>query len=500
MTTDPDWTQFLAHSRELSDLGGIGALLGWDQSTHQPPRAAAGRSRQQALLSRIRHARGTDASYGQLLERLSGRTDLDPVQTRSVALAARDFGRSTRLPGDFVAAFSEHAGQTYTAWTLARPEGDFARMQPLLERTLDLSRQYAGYFPEYPSALDFFVDDADEGMTVAQVDAVFAELKTALVPLVEAVTQAPAPRTDFLGRHYPAEVQLRFGSAVIKDYGYDFGAGRQDLTHHPFMTRLGDHDVRITTRVREDDPTDALYSTLHEAGHAMYEQGVADELLGTPLGGGVSAGVHESQSRLWENLVGRSRAFWSAYGDDFRAAFPDALAGVGDDELYRASNTVARSLIRTDADELTYNLHVIIRYELERQLLSGELSVRELPDAWQASYQAALGVQAPDHRDGVLQDVHWYGGRVGGVFQGYTLGNVLSAQFYAAAEAAHPGLEGDIAGRQFARLRDWLREHVYAPGGLYTPAELVQRATGQPMSAAPYLAYLRGKYTALYGV
>ncbi len=497
---DTQWQELQTRWQELADLGGIDALLGWDQSTYMPKQAAAGRSRQQALVATLSHARATDPAYGKLLEKAEKRSDLSPEQTRMLQLARKRFEESARLPASFVAEWSQHGGDSYSAWTQARPANDFARMQPILEKTLDLSLQAASYFPEFADPMDYFIDQSDEGMSAAQIDAVFAELRTALVPLIDAVAQAEKPRTDFLARHFPADQQLKFGEAVIRDYGYDFTQGRQDLTHHPFMTRLGNHDTRITTRVRENDPTDALYSTLHESGHAMYEQGVAAEYLGTPLGGGVSSGVHESQSRLWENLVGRSEAFWQAYFGKFCDAFPEQLKDVSADEMYRASNTVSRSLIRTDADELTYNLHVITRYKLERQMLSGQLAIRDLPEAWHAAYEQSLGLRAPSDVDGVLQDVHWYFGTIGGAFQGYTLGNVLSAQFYAAAEAANPGLSADIARAEFGRLHGWLRENVYRHGSRFTPGELVRRATGQPMTAAPYLKYLREKYGRLYGV
>jgi carboxypeptidase Taq len=499
-STDTQWTELKARWQELADLGGIGSLLGWDQSTYLPSGAAAGRARQQALLSRMVHARATDADYGRLLDAVQGRGDLSPAQTRMVARGRKNFEEATRFPAEFVAAWSQHGGESYSAWTTARPDNDFARMVPYLEKSLDFSRQAAAYFPEFGDPMDYFIDRSDEGMTAAQVGEVFSRLREALVPLADAVIGAAPPRTDFLHRHYPAATQLAFGEAVIRDYGYDFTRGRQDLTHHPFMTRLGGADVRITTRVKENDLGEALYSTLHEAGHALYEQGVAGEFLGTPIGGGVSAGVHESQSRLWENLVGRSRAFWAAYFGRFRDAFPEQLSDVSEDEMHRAVNTVARSLIRTDADELTYNLHVITRYELERELLDGTLAVRDLNDAWHAAYERNLGLRAPSDVNGALQDVHWYFGSIGGAFQGYTLGNVLSAQFYAAAQKANPGLEGDIARADFSRLHGWLREHVYAPGGLYQPADLVERATGQAMTVEPYLKYLREKYGELYAL
>lgn len=498
--TDTQWQHLTERWQELADFSGIGALLGWDQSTFLPAGAAGDRSRQQSLLAGLRHARATDAEYGKLLDAAARRSDLSPEQTRMVQVARQDFEKATRLPAEFVREFSGHVGQSYSAWAEARPANDFGRMVPYLEKTLDLSLQAASYFPEFADPMDYYIDESDEGMTAEQVGQVFAELREALVPLADAVIAAGAPRTDFLARGFDQGKQLAFGERVIRDYGYDFRRGRQDLTHHPFMTRLGGHDVRITTRVKENDPTEALYSTLHEAGHALYEQGVDEAFLGTPLGGGVSAGVHESQSRLWENLVGRSRAFWSAYFGDWRDTFPEQLADVTEEEMHRAVNTVSRSLIRTDSDELTYNLHVITRFELERDLLSGKLAVRDLADAWHAAYERNLGLRAPSDVDGALQDVHWYFGSIGGAFQGYTLGNVLSAQFYAAAEAANPGLEADIARKDFSRLHGWLRDNVYRHGRRFTPTELTERATGQALTAAPYLKYLREKYSQLYGL
>lgn len=499
-THDGDWQALTQHWQKLADLGGIGALLGWDQSTFLPAEAAEGRARQQSLLASVQHAHATDAEYGKRLERVASRSDLSPAQARMVELAKKEFEKATRFPAAFVSEFSRHTGESYSAWTQARPDADFGRMVPFLEKTLDLSLQAASYFPEFADPLDYFIGESDEGMTAAEVGRVFAELRAELVPLADAVIAAGAPRTDFLRRIYPQAEQLRFGEGVIRDYGYDFTRGRQDLTHHPFMTRLGGHDVRITTRVKEQDPTEALYSTLHEAGHALYEQGIQADYLGTPLGMGVSAGVHESQSRLWENVVGRSRAFWAAYFGDWRDTFPEQLADVTEEEMYRAVNAVSRSLTRTDADELTYNLHVVTRFELERELLAGRLAVRDLNDAWHAAYKQNLGLRAPTDADGALQDVHWYFGPIGGAFQGYTLGNVLSAQFYAAAEAALPDLEGDIARKDFSRLHGWLRENVYQYGRRYAPDELIERATGQGLSAGPYLAYLKGKYGELYGV
>ena len=280
--------------------------------------------------------------------------------------------------------------------------------------------------------------------------------------------------------------------------GYDLARGRLDKTHHPFCTKFSAGDVRITTRIRENDLGEALFSTIHEAGHAMYEQGVDRALEGTPLGSGTSAGVHESQSRLWENVIGRSRGFWEYFYPRLRDTFPDQLGAVAPETFHRAINKVQRSLIRTDADEVTYNLHVMLRFDLELKLLEGRLEVKDLPEAWRAGMQSDLGNAPSDDRDGCLQDVHWYAGIVGGGFQGYTIGNILSAQFYSAALKAHPQIPHEIGHGEFGTLHAWLKDHVYRHGRKYPPNELVERATGAPMSMAPYIAYLRAKYGEIY--
>ncbi|AFZ67152.1 carboxypeptidase M32 [Deinococcus peraridilitoris] len=503
MTFEADFQELRERVQEITDLTSVGAVLGWDRSTYLPAGGAPARARQSALLARLRHQKATDPALGTLLSRLEReRTHLDPdgLEARLIEVARHDFDRATRVPDAFVVQLSQHANETYGAWTRARPENDFAGLVPRLERTLELSRQYATFFPEFDHPMDIFVDNATEGVTVAQVKDVFSRLRAGLVPLVQAVSERPEPRTDFLHRFYPAGEQLAFGESVIRDYGYDFSRGRQDLTHHPFCTRFSIDDVRITTRVKENDLTECLFSTLHESGHAMYEQGVDSAFEGTPLARGTSSAVHESQSRLWENVVGRGRHFWQHYFPRLQAAFPEQLHDVSADEMYRAVNVVRRSLIRTDADELTYNLHVILRFELELAMHEGRLEVRDLADAWHARYESDLGVRAPDDRDGVLQDVHWYFGMIGGVFHGYTLGNVLSLQFWDAARRAVPDVSDQIARGEFAPLRGWLTEHIYRFGRSRSANEIALATTGSALTVEPYLNYLRGKYGELYGV
>jgi carboxypeptidase Taq len=488
---------------EINDLNMAGAVLRWDQATYMPAGGAEARGRQTATLGRLAHEKFTDPALGRLLDQLGKETaglSFDSDEASLVRVTRRDYEHAVKVPASFVSESSEHAALTYQAWTEARPANDFARVRPLLEQTLDLSRQLAHFFPGYECIADPLIDYSDYGMKASTVRAVFAELRARLVPLVAAIAARPPADDSCLHQHAPEADQLAFGLEVIRRYGYDFERGRQDKTHHPFMTKFSLGDVRITTRVRENDLTDALFSTLHECGHALYEQGIRREYEGTPLAEGASAGVHESQSRLWENLVGRSRGFWEHFYPSLQAAFPAQLRTVPLETYYRAIHKVQRSLIRTDADEVTYNLHVMLRFDLELDLLEGRLAVKDLPDAWRGRMRSDLGVEPPDDRDGALQDVHWYAGLIGGQFQGYTLGNILSAQFYEAATRAHPAIPEEIARGEFDALHGWLRENVYQHGAKFTAAELVERATGEPMGIEPYARYLWRKYAPLYGL
>lgn len=486
---------------EISDISSACAVLGWDQATYMPRGGAQARGRQVALLSRLAHQRGTDPALGELLNRL-GKTieDLDPDSddARLVRVAQRDFEKAVKLPEAFVEERSEASSASYDAWTRARPANDFAGMVPHLERLLDLSRRGADYYRPYAHVADPLIDAADEGLTTASVKALFDALRAELVPIVRAITAQPLADDSCLKRTCPEPAQLAFSLDLAQRFGYDLERGRLDKTHHPFCTRFGAGDVRITTRVREDDISDALFSTLHEAGHALYEQGVAPAFDATPLGGGVSAGVHESQSRLWENIVGRSLPFWDFAFPELKTAFPGTFDDVPLDAFYRAINKVERTLIRTDADEVTYNLHVMLRFDLELDLLEGRLAVKDLPEAWRARFLEDLGIAPPDDRDGCLQDVHWYVGGIGGNFQGYTVGNILSAQIFEAALAAQPGIREDIRAGQFTALHAWLRENVYRHGRKFSPQDLIAKATGTPLTTAPYLRYLRDKYGKLY--
>jgi carboxypeptidase Taq len=489
------------HLREIADLRAANAVLSWDQATFMPPGGAPARGRQMAMLSRLAHERSVAPQVGRLIEALITYGESLPGTSDDACLirvARRDFEKAVKVPPDYVERSNAHASASYQEWTRARPANDFNTMVPYLQKTLDLSREYAEFFAPYAHVADPLIDDADEGMTTAAIRKLFGELKRGLLPLVEAICDQPDADDSCLRQEFARSGQLEFAKHAAAQMGYDFERGRLDLTHHPFCTRFSVGDVRITTRVNEHDLGDALFSTLHEAGHAMYEQGVAPALGGTPLGHGASAGVHESQSRLWENIVARSLGFWEHFYPPLQQAFAGQLAGMPPQAFHRAINKVARSLIRTDADEVTYNLHVMLRFDLELRMLEGKLAVKDLAEAWRAAMQADLDIAPSDDRDGCLQDVHWYSGLIGGAFQSYTIGNILGAQFYAAALKAHPEIPGDIARGKFATLHGWLRDNIYRHGSKFPPDELVRRATGSPLRMQPYLDYLREKYGALY--
>jgi carboxypeptidase Taq len=486
---------------EAYDLQHIAAVLNWDESTYMPKGGAPARGRQTALVARLSHEKSIDPEIGRLLDELRPYEESLPYDSDEASLirqARREYERAIKVSPQFIGELFEHFSKIYNAWVVARPANDFKSLIPLLEKGVDLSRRLADFFPGYEHIADPLIDYADYGMKATTIRSLFAQLRREMIPIVQAITSQPPADDSCLKQYYPQAGQLAFGEEVIRELGYDFDRGRQDLTHHPFTTNFSIGDVRITTRVNENDLTDCLFSTIHEAGHAMYEQGIRMDLEGTPLANGTSAGVHESQSRTWENLVGRSQHFWEYFYPRLQARFPSQLEKVSLDAFYRAVNKVRPSLIRTDADEVTYNLHVMIRFDIELALLEGNLLVRDLPEYWHSRYISDIGVRAPDDRDGVLQDVHWFSGLVGGSFQGYTLGNIMGSQFFAQALKAHPEIPDQMKQGKFGTLHNWLIENIYQHGSKFTANELIERVTGGPLTIAPYIAYLKSKYGQLY--
>ena len=488
---------------EVNDISSATALLDWDQCTYMPPGGTAARGRQMATLSRLAHEKFVDPAVGKLLDALvpyEESLDYDSDEASLLRVTRRDYERSLKIPVEFVAEMRSHSSESYQVWTEARPANDFARVRPYLEKTLDYSRQAANFFPGYEHIADPLIESSDYGMKATEVRRVFAELREELVPIASAITSQALADDSCLHQYFPEEKQLGFSLEVAKHFGYDMNRGRQDKTPHPFMTKFSLGDVRITTRTKENFLGDALFSTLHETGHALYEQGIRMDLEGTPLARGTSSGLHESQSRLWENLVGRSKGFWKHFYPQLQSTFPDQLGSVTLDVFHRAINKVERSLIRTNADEVTYNLHVMLRFDFELALLEGNLEIRDLPNAWRERFESDFGIVPPDDKDGVLQDVHWYYGLIGGSFQGYTLGNILGSQFFATALKANPKIPSEIENGEFQTLHTWLKENLYQHGSKYTAPEIIERATGSPLSIEPYLTYLRTKYGELYNL
>lgn len=488
---------------EVYDLEKIGALLWWDQATYMPPGGAEARSRQEALLGRLAHEMFIEPQVGRLLDAL--RPYEESLQYESddaslIRVTRREYERLVRVPPSFTAELSAHAADFYQAWSEARPANDFKSLHTMMEKSLDFSRQYSNFFPGYAHILDPIIDLEDEGMTVASIKSLFTELRGQLVPLVKKITACPTVDDSCLHRNYPEALQVEFTNRLVERLGYDFERGRCDKTLHPFETAFSIGDVRITTRIFENNLVECLLGTVHEAGHGMYEQGISRALEGTPLAGGASAGLHESQSRLWENVVGRSREFWEYCFPLLQQSFPQQLSRTSLDEFHRAINKVARTLIRTEADEVTYDLHVMLRFDFEVALLEGTLAVRDLAEAWRERYRSDLGIVPPDDRDGVMQDVHWFAGTIGGNFQGYTLGNILAAQFFSETLKAFPEIPDQMRSGSFETLHRWLVENIYVHGHKFTAPELVERVTGGPVRIQPYVDYLNTKYGQLYQI
>jgi len=467
-----------------------------------PPAAGPYRAEQIAYLAGEIHKRQTDPRVGQWLEQLSQEplegdkhTDTGTV----IRELRREYQKKTQLPQPLVEELSRTSVLGQQVWVEARKENDFARFQPVLEKTFDLKREEAAAIGFQSNPYDALLDDYEPGATTADVSRVLGGLRDAVLPLVDRIKGSPnPPDAEVLSRHYPIGIQEEFGREAAVAIGFDFNAGRLDVTDHPFCGEAGPRDVRLTTRYREDDFADAFFSTLHEAGHGVYEQGLPEEHFGLPTGKAVSLGIHESQSRMWENQVGRSRAFWDRHYPRAKQLFPEPLGDATIELFYAAINRVQPSLIRVDADEVTYNLHIFVRFELEQALLTDDLRVADLPQAWRESYASNVGVTPDTDADGVMQDVHWGAGLVG-YFPTYALGNLYASQFFRQASEDLGDLNHMFREGEFLNLLDWLKKNIYQHGQRYTAAELAERITGSPLSHEAWQAHMTAKYGEIYG-
>ncbi len=494
-------TELRGRLAEISDLHRASSLLHWDQNTMMPPLGAPLRAEHLATLSRITHERFISARTGELIEAAAEELDglpPDSVQQRIVSEARRLYEKDRRVPLELAADRAKASSDGYRVWIRARAENDFAAYAPVLERNFQLATDYVACFDDYEDPYDVVLDDFVPGMRTAEVSTLFQELREQLLPLI---AELAGREIDVSPLHvaYPIGGQRQLVDHVLRWMGFDDAGWRLDDTVHPFETSLAVTDVRLTTRFLENFFPTALYGAMHECGHGLYESGIDPGLQRTPLGTVRSTAVHESQSRLWENMVGRSHAFCNSLAPTVVEYSQGALSGLEPDALFRAVNAVQPSLIRVEADETTYGLHVILRFELERRLLAGELDVADLREAWNARMREYLGIEVPTDADGVMQDVHWSAGLVG-YFPGYAVGNLIAGQLWERVHAELPDIDVQIAAHQLQPLREWLRERVYQHGSRFTDRELLASVVGEPVTVRPFVAHLRGKLGEVYGL
>lgn len=489
--------------RYIQNLKNVGRLLDWDMQTYMPPGGAAARADQLATVQKVAHEMLIDDETARLLEAAAKELDgssYDSDDASLVRVAKRDYEEAVKLPAAFVEEYERTVGLAHEVWVKARAESNFAHFQPMLEKIVGLVRQRAEYLGYQAHPYDALLNEYEPGMTTAEVRKLFDELRVGLVPLVKAISERQSAVSDeVLAREYPIEKQREFSMKVIEKFGFDFQRGRLDVAVHPFCTHFSRDDVRLTTRYDAHWLSDALFGTLHESGHGMYEQGSPAHLDLSILATGTSLGIHESQSRLWENVIGRSRAFWEFFYPQLQAIFTGTLDDVPLETFYKVINASKPSFIRVEADEVTYNLHIMVRFDIETALVAGELEVKDIPHVWNAKMQDYLGITPPTDALGCLQDVHWSAGYIG-YFPTYALGNLLAVQFYEKALEQHPSLPDEIRRGEFGTLLNWLRENIHVHGRKYLPKELVQRVTGTSIQTTPFLRYLNKKYSEIYGL
>ncbi|HEX7556928.1 MAG TPA: carboxypeptidase M32, partial [Leptolinea sp.] len=472
---------------EIYDLNAALAVLGWDQQTYMPSGGAEERGSAMATLARIMHIKITSEELQRSLEECeiqSAGMSPDSDEVRLIKITQREVNRRKRIPADWVASFAEVTAIGQESWQKAKGISDFSFFQPQLEKIIELRREYAAFFQPYDHIYDPLLDEFEPGLKTADVQRIFSVLREQQVALIKELTTRPQVDASFLHQNFPEEKQWSFGVDVISDIGFDWNRGRQDNSAHPFTTTFGMGDVRITTRLIPNYLGSALFSTIHEAGHALYEQGFNPSLRRTPLAAGASMAIHESQSRMWENLVGRSRSFWEHYYLKLQNLFPEQLGEINRDRFYKGINRVEPSLIRTESDEATYNLHIMLRLEMEIALLERKIDVRDLPEIWGDRMQEYLGIVPMDDAHGVLQDIHWAGGMVG-YFPTYALGNVISAQIWEKIQKDIPSLDENISRGNFAPLLDWLRMNIHTHGAKFETQELVKKVTGSEIDPQP---------------
>ena len=497
MKSEARYAEYKTKMQKIADLKYASALLQWDQETYLPPKGGEIRGRQIATLNEIAHEQFTDKKFGELLKELVSTNDLSHTQKRNVELSLYDFNKSKKLPSAFVRQMSEAVNKSFHAWIQARKENSFKVFEQPLHSIIELKKQEADLLGYEHHPYDALMNDYDRGLTVSKVDTLFGTLKPQLLNLLARINNAPQQDDAFLHQHFDKDRQWALGIEILTSMQFDFEAGRQDISEHPFTINFNSQDVRVTTRVDEHDFANMLWSCIHEGGHALYEQGLPAGEYGLPLSEYCSLSIHESQSRLWENCIGRGLPFWEHHFPIVKKAFPDQFETTTVSSFFKGINKVQPSLIRTEADELTYHFHVMIRYEIEKQLIEGSIKASDIPGVWNESYKNYLGLTVPDDKRGCLQDVHWSHGSFG-YFATYSIGSLYAAQLYAAILAQVPSVEQELASGNSKFVHGWLQQHIYNAGRYYTSEELCAKVTGQPLNSDFFINYATKKFSGIY--
>ncbi len=493
------YNDFKSHMQKTADVGYSIAVLSWDQETYMPEKGAEFRAQQISTLSGVYHKMITDDALGKWLQELSKDTSLNEKEKKNVELTKETYDKQKKFTTEFVELMSKTISECFQAWQTAKEKNDFSIYQPKLEKLVDLKKQECEILGYKEHPYDAQLNEYEKGATAKDLEKLFSDVRKELVPFVQKIREAKQVDDNFFYKTYDQDKQWGFGLDLLKQMGYDFDAGRQDRSSHPFTTSFSSQDVRVTTRVSDNDLSEMIWSCIHEGGHGLYEQGLPAEEYGLPLSEAISLGIHESQSRLWENNVGRSLPYWIKNFPLIQSLFPEQLSSVTAGDFYKAMNKVEPSLIRTNADELTYHFHIMIRFEIEKALFEGAIKVADLPEYWNKKYKEYLGIDVPSNTKGVLQDIHWSHGSFG-YFPTYSIGSFYAAQFFDQAKKENPSLINEIENGEMQNLLKWLRAKIHVHGRFYTAAELCEKITGEKLNFTHFMNYAKEKYGAIYGV
>jgi len=492
------YDDYKKHLIKVADIDNTLALLSWDQEVMMPEKGAETRAQQIATLSGIRHEIFTDTNFGVLLEELND-TKLPDEQQRNINETLKEYNRSKKYTTEFVQLMSKTISKSFTAWQEAKSSNDFSLFSPHLEKLVELKKQECEILGYKEHPYDALLEEFEPGSTVNDLDILFSDVKEQLVEFVQELSRAPQNNEQMMLQYFDSKKQLAYTESLLNQMGYDFKAGRQDLSSHPFSTSFGSLDARVTTRVNENNLSEIMWSSIHEGGHALYEQGLKIENYGLPAGSYLTLGIHESQSRLWENNVGRSLGYWKKNFKSLQTVFPENLNNYSVEDFYKAMNIVKPSLIRTNADELTYHFHVLIRYEIEKELIEGSIQVKDLPKTWNDKYKEYLNIDVLSDSEGVLQDIHWSHGSFG-YFPTYSIGSFYATQFFEKAKQDIPNLEKQIEEGDFKALLNWLRTNIHQHGRLFAANELCERVTGEKLNFKYFMDYAKNKYSKIYNL